>query len=47
MGVGEVDLDAVDGFGFVFLFGLQDELFEDGVVAGYDATGDGVSICAK
>ena len=34
--VGKIYLDPVDGFCFVLLFRLQDELFENRVVAGDD-----------
>jgi hypothetical protein len=37
MGIGEIDLYPMDGFGFVFLFRLQDELLQNGVVACHDA----------
>jgi len=33
----EIDLDAVDGFGLVLLFRLQDELLEDRVAPCHDA----------
>jgi len=36
--IGEINLDSMDSFGFVFLFGLQYKLLENGVIAG-DYTG--------
>ena len=33
-------MDAVDGLGLVLLLGLEDELLEDGVVAGDDGDGE-------
>lgn len=36
--VGKIDLDPVDGFRLVLLFRLQDELFENRVVARDDTT---------
>jgi len=37
VGIREIDLNAVDGFGLVLLFRLQDELLEDRVIPCYDA----------
>lgn len=37
--VGKIDLDAVDGFNFILLLGLQNKLFEDRVVSCDDAIG--------
>jgi hypothetical protein len=36
IGIGKIDLYAVDGFRLVLLFRLQDELLEDRVVPRYD-----------
>ena len=38
VGVGEIDLNAVDGLGFVLFFGLKDELLKDRIVTGNDTT---------
>ena len=38
--VSKVDLDAVDCLCLVLLLGLEDELLEDGVVAGDDGDGE-------
>lgn len=37
MRICEIDLDAMDGFRFILLLGLKDELLEDGVVASDNA----------
>jgi len=41
VGIGEINLNAVDCFGFILFFRLKDELLEDRVVTG-DDTAEGV-----
>jgi hypothetical protein len=37
IGICEIDLNAVDGFGFILFFRLEDELLEDRIITGDDA----------
>jgi hypothetical protein len=36
LGIGKINLNAVDSFGFILFFGLKDELFGDRIVTGND-----------
>lgn len=47
MGISEIDLDPVNTLGLVLPLGLQHELFEDGVIAGYDAVGHNLPVSHK
>lgn len=37
MRISKIDLDAMDGFRFILLLGLEDELLEDGVITSDNA----------
>lgn len=44
--VSEINLDPMHGLSLVLLFGLEDELLEDGVIAGDDADGEQLAVAS-